>query len=234
MKEPLLVNSLKLEKSLPDAGAAALVHVVPLLVSRLPVVPGATACTANVPLPSSTLFAVSVAAPVPPLATGSVPVTPVVRESPVAFVSVNADGVPRLGVVSTGLVDSTTLPVPVDAVTPVPPLLTGSVPVTPVVSGSPVALVKVTADGVPRLGVVSTGLVDSTTLPVPVDTVTPVPPLPTGKVPVAEARLIGGRMDESVVMLLPYHTAGGASITGGTSTGGTGDSSGATSITGGT
>ena len=34
---------------------------------------------AEVPLPSSTAFAVMVASPVPPLATGSVPVTSVVR-----------------------------------------------------------------------------------------------------------------------------------------------------------
>ena len=40
-------------------------------------------------------------------------------------------GVPNTGVVSDGLVDSTTLPVPVLVVTPVPPLATGSVPVTP-------------------------------------------------------------------------------------------------------
>ena len=32
-------------------------------------------------------------------------------------------------------------------------------------------------------GVVSTGLMDNTVLPEPVDTVTPVPPLATGRVP---------------------------------------------------
>jgi hypothetical protein len=58
-----------------DVGAAADVHVVPLDVSKLPEAPGATNPTAEVPLPRSTLFAVSVAAPVPPLTTGSVPVT---------------------------------------------------------------------------------------------------------------------------------------------------------------
>jgi len=41
-------------------------------------------------------------------------------------------GVPSSGVVNVGLVDNTTLPVPVEVVTPVPPLATGSVPVTPV------------------------------------------------------------------------------------------------------
>jgi len=124
-----------------------------------------------------------VAKPVPPLATGSVPVTPVVRGSPVALVSVADDGVPRTGVTSVGDVDNTLLPVPVLVVTPVPPLATGSVPVTPVVRGSPVALVSVAEDGVPKAGVTSVGDVDKTLLPVPVLVVTPVPPLATAKVP---------------------------------------------------
>ena len=42
--------------------------------------------------------------PVPPFATGSVPVTPVVIGSPVQFVRVPDDGVPIAGVVSVGLV----------------------------------------------------------------------------------------------------------------------------------
>ena len=71
--------------------------------------------------------------PVPPLATGKIPVTPVVNGRPVAFVSVADVGVPKIGVTSVGLVDKTTLPVPVLVVTPVPPLATGSVPVTLVV-----------------------------------------------------------------------------------------------------
>jgi hypothetical protein len=68
-------------------------------------------------------------------------------------------------------------------VKPVPPLATGSVPVTPVVKGRPVALVKTIAEGVPSAGVVKVGLLDKTTEPVPVEDVTPVPPLATGKVP---------------------------------------------------
>jgi hypothetical protein len=44
---------------------------------------------------------------VPPLAIGSVPVTPVVRGKPVAFVSVTDVGVPRTGVTSVGLVENT-------------------------------------------------------------------------------------------------------------------------------
>ena len=66
----------------------------------------------------------------PPFVAGSVPVTPVVRGKPVALVSVPDVGVPKIGVTSVGLVDRTTLPVPVEVVTPVPPLATGNVPVT--------------------------------------------------------------------------------------------------------
>jgi hypothetical protein len=61
-----------------------------------------------------TLFAVSVVAPVPPLATGSVPVTPVDKGRPVAFVRVTDVGVPKIGVTSVGLVaNANTVPEPV-------------------------------------------------------------------------------------------------------------------------
>ena len=50
----------------PEAAGAADVHVVPLDTKTLPVVPGATTWNADVPLPSKTLLAVNVAAPVPP------------------------------------------------------------------------------------------------------------------------------------------------------------------------
>ena len=126
---------------------------------------------------------VLVVVPVPPLATGSVPVTPVVSESPVAFVNTTEEGVPNAGVTNVGLVLKTTLPVPVLVVTPVPPLATGSVPVTPVVSGSPVAFVNTAEEGVPNAGVANVGLVFKTTLPVPVLVVTPVPALTTFNVP---------------------------------------------------
>jgi len=96
----------------PGAGATE-VQFVPFDVNTLADVPGATNCTADVPLPITILLAVRVLAPVPPLATGRVPVTPVVRGRPVALDSTAADGVPRLGVVRTGLVENTTLPVPV-------------------------------------------------------------------------------------------------------------------------
>jgi len=76
---------------------------------------------------------VEVVTPVPPLATGRVPLTPEVRGNPVAFVRVTDDGVPSAGVTSVGLVLRTTFPVPVEVVTPVPPFATGNVPVTPAV-----------------------------------------------------------------------------------------------------
>ena len=50
-----------------------------------------------------------------------VPVTPVVKGSPVALVSVPEDGVPKAGVTSVGDVERTADPEPVVVVTPVPP-----------------------------------------------------------------------------------------------------------------
>ena len=78
------------------------------------------------------------------------PVTPVESGKPVAFVNVTDVGVPRMGVTSVGLVLSTLLPVPVEVVTPDPPLLAESVPVTPVARGKLVALVKDIDTGVPN------------------------------------------------------------------------------------
>lgn len=127
---------------------------------------------------------VALVTPVPPLAMGSVPVTPVVRGRPVPLVRTMADGVPRAGVTRVGLVERTVFPDPVEVVVPVPPLATGSVPVTPVVRGNPVALVSTTAEGVPSAGVTNVGLVDKTVFPDPVEVVVPVPPLATGRVPV--------------------------------------------------
>jgi hypothetical protein len=122
--------------------------------------------------------------PVPPLATGKVPVTPVVSGSPVTLVITPLAGVPKAGVTSVGLLERTALPVPVDVVTPVPPRATERVPVVPAIIGRPVALVNVTDAGVPSVGFDNVGLLDSTTLPVPVEVVTPVPPRATGSVPV--------------------------------------------------
>jgi hypothetical protein len=118
---------------------------------------------------------------VPPLAVGSVPVTPVVKGSPVALVRVALVGVPNTGVTKVGEVAKTAEPVPVSSVkaerrlaelgvarkvaTPVPR------PDTPVAIGRPVALVKVALVGVPRIGVTRVGEVAKTADPVPVSSV---------------------------------------------------------------
>jgi hypothetical protein len=65
---------------------------------------GATLEIALVPAPTRTEPLVRVVAPVPPLATGNVPVTPVVIGSPVQLVSVPDEGVPNTGVVKVGVV----------------------------------------------------------------------------------------------------------------------------------
>ena len=67
---------------------------------------------------------------------------------------------------------------------PVPPRFRGRVPAVPPSIGKPVALVRVAALGVPRFGVTSAGLLESTFEPLPVELVTPVPPFATGNVPV--------------------------------------------------
>jgi len=102
---------------------------------------------------------VLVVTPVPPFATGRVPVTPVERGRPVTLVITPDAGVPSAGVTSVGELDRTTFPVPVLLVTPVPPFATGSVPVMPVVAGKPVQFVRVPEVGVPRTGAVSVGAV---------------------------------------------------------------------------
>ena len=96
----------------PGAGVTEF-QVVPSEVKTLPEVPGALNCTADVPLPNTTLLTVKVFAPVPPLATGKVPVTPVVNGRPVALVNAAYEGVPILGVTKAGLVANTSEPVPV-------------------------------------------------------------------------------------------------------------------------
>ena len=110
--------------------------------------------------------------PVPPLAAGRVPVTPVVSGKPVAFVSVTDVGVPKTGVTNVGLVDKTLLPEPVDVVTPVPPLATGKVPDTCVVKLTPL-------NAPPRVR-----LPELVTVPVRVIPLTvPVPPTETTEPP---------------------------------------------------
>ena len=80
------VQVLLADKDTPAAGVVDC-QVVPLEVSTLPVVPGATTCTAEVPLPNMTLLAVKLVAPVPPDAT------------PIAVDAVTVVNAPAAGVV---------------------------------------------------------------------------------------------------------------------------------------
>ena len=139
---------------------AALVALVTAVAPIWPTISAALAtATALVPAPLSKAPDVKEAAPVPPFATGKVPVTPVVSGKPVTLVITPLAGVPSAGVTKVGPLDNTTLPEPVEEVTPVPPLATGNVPVVPPSIGKPVALVSVPLEGVPKAGVVSVGLV---------------------------------------------------------------------------
>ena len=163
---------------LPVTASAFDPIVAPLSARDVPVAAPKTGVT-NVGVVDSTVLPdpVDVVTPVPPLATGKVPETCVVKltlpvnpdvGNPVQLVNVPLVGVPKIGVTKVGEVDSTTLPEPVDVTTPVPPLATAKVPVTPVDNGKPVALVSVRAVGVPRLGVTNVGEVARTALPDPV------------------------------------------------------------------
>lgn len=118
---------------------------------------------------------------------------------PVMLVPTRAEGVPKAGVTKVGEVANTNEPEPVSSVTADAKLAEDGAPrnvatpepspSTPVLIGNPVPFVKTMAVGVPSAGVTNVGDVDSTTLPVPVDVVVPVPPLSTGSVPVTcEAR----------------------------------------------
>jgi hypothetical protein len=131
------------------------------------------------------------------LASDKVPVTPVERGRPVAFVSTAPDGVPKLGVVKDGEVAKTSDPLPVSSVTalarllldgvprnvatpvpseviPVPPFPTGKVPVTPLARGSPVALVRVPLEGVPSAPpFVTNAPTEPTLVPSAVETLVP-------------------------------------------------------------
>jgi hypothetical protein len=94
------------------------------------------------------------------------------------LVPTKADGVPKAGVTSVGLVAKTKAPVPVSSVTAVRRLADDGVakkvatpaprPLMPVDTGKPVALVSVAEEGVPKAGVTKVGEVARTLLPVPV------------------------------------------------------------------
>ena len=116
---------------------------------------------------------------------------------PVILVPTRAEGVPRAGVTKVGELANTKAPEPVSSDTAEARLADDGVPrnvatpvprpETPVEIGKPVRLVATPEAGVPKAGVTSVGEFDNTTLPVPVDEVTPVPPFATAKVPVMSA-----------------------------------------------
>ena len=71
---------------------------------------GAAVCIKSMAVPTGNTPVVT---PVPPLATGNVPVTPVVSGSPVRLVATPDVGVPNIGVTRVGLVALTKTPEPV-------------------------------------------------------------------------------------------------------------------------
>ena len=79
--------------------------------TRLVAVAAPSAGVTKVGLLDSTTFVVpvDVVTPVPPFATGNVPVTPVVKGKPVALVKTRLVGVPRFGVTKVGEVLNTRL-----------------------------------------------------------------------------------------------------------------------------
>ena len=153
--KPLVDTTLTLV-TVPLVAGAVLAQVVPLLVSTLPLVLGATKVGADAPLPRMTLLAVSVFRLVPPLATASVPASVIVPEEAIGPPLVVNPVVPpetsTLVTVPVPAADQVPSPrqnVDADADVPLFRLVTGRLPVTPVVKGRPVVLVKVPLDGVP-------------------------------------------------------------------------------------
>ena len=173
----------------------AAILIPPALLVIVMFVPAVKVVRVNpVPLPMSKApLAGVVVKPVPPLATGKVPVTPVDKGKPVALVSVTEVGVPSRGVTNVGLVANTAEPVPVSSVNApnklaelndpndvaLPTLVTAPVKLAFVVTlpavrpaAVPVMFVPTSALGVPRAGVTSVGLVANTNEPVPVSSET--------------------------------------------------------------
>jgi hypothetical protein len=118
-----------------------------------------------------------VVAPVPPLARGKVPVTPVSSGKPVALVNVNEVGVPKFGVVSIGEVNVLFVNVSVPAtVANVPDAAGKVIAVVPATAGAEIVAVpevepaKATAVAVaaPKVGVTRVGEVANTKAPEPV------------------------------------------------------------------
>jgi len=118
-----------------------------------------------------------VAAPVPPLAIGRTPVTPVVRGRPVALVKVNAVGVPNAGVTKVGLVANTTAPLPV---------VEAALIAVPLPCKIPVIVVESVIAGV----VVAVATVPAKPFALTTETLVTVP-VPDGKSAMTKARKVG-------------------------------------------
>jgi len=191
---PFVVARVPARVTVPVVAVLGVKPVVPALKdATVPAVVARVPLAGNVTFVAPVVVSVRELAPdvasVDPLASVRVPVV-LLTVRPLMEVAVAA---PRAGVVSVGDVAKTNEPEPVSSVTAAARLADEGVarnvaipaprPEMPVATGSPVALVRVAAEGVPRFGVVSAGLFDRTTEPVPVDVVTPVPPLATPSVP---------------------------------------------------
>ena len=150
----------------------------------------------DVTAPAKAFIAVcAVVAPDPPFATASVPDTSVASATCESDILVPLD----LSTLFAVCVPDRALSAACWVVWPVPPFAIATVPVTleavPVVFWLKVGQVNVPVlklpdVGVPKAGVTNAGLVDSTTLPDPVEVVTPVPPATTGRVPAARAEAL--------------------------------------------
>lgn len=172
---------------------AAIVIAPDALVTVMPVPAVKVVRVKPVPLPMSKApFAGVVVNPVPPLAIGKVPVTPVVKGNPVALVSVPLDGVPKAPPLTTKepavpvfMPNAVTTPVPVVVVAgaaPAPPPITKALAAKAADVAQVVPLLKYgTPPEVPAI--VNAGVV------VPVATVT-MPPVQPTEVTVPEPLLL--------------------------------------------
>ena len=200
----------------PGPVKATVMAPLPLvMVTPEPAVSVAGVNVLPVELPISSCPSVKLVCPVPPLVTGSVPVTPVDSGNPVALVKTAADGVPRFGVTKVGDVLNTKLPAPVSSVTAAAKLAELGVakkvatplpsPLTPVLIGKPVVLVNVPDDGVPRAPPLTTNAPavpvftpNAVTTPVPVVVVLGAAPAP----PPNTRALANNALDEAQALVL--------------------------------
>lgn len=136
---------------------------------------GICATAVNADVPDAFTYPVSVVAPVPPLETGKVPVTPVDKGKPEQLLSVPDEGVPSAPPLTTNAPADPTL-VPSAVTTPVPVVVVlGATPAPPPMTSAFAASAAEDAIVV---------LLEKYGIPPEVPVVKPVPPLPTGSVPV--------------------------------------------------